>query len=293
VPRPRRGEEWTLAEVDRFYDRLMQFDRTRGDSHTRRIVEEARVQKRRLDGARERLIVANLRLVVHVARKYENNGVPLLDLIQEGNLGLMRAVEKFRHDRQNRFSTYAYWWIRQAVERSIGNDARTVRLPIHIKEKIQTLRRVANTLQRRLGRSPRRDEIAEASGVSESRVEEILSYGRTTRQLDARAGGIQLLATIRDARSSSPFKKAMARELRERVEHSLRRLDPREEQVVRLRYGIGRPRLQTLEDVGARLGLSRERARQIETKALAKIRSGPACRALREHVQLHGGREEP
>jgi RNA polymerase primary sigma factor len=287
APSSRRGSDWSLNELERFYERLLQYGRDRRDFRTRRTLRDARAHKRRLDHARHKLIVANLRLVVHVARKYVNNGLPFLDLIQEGNLGLMRAAEKFRHERGNKFSTYAYWRIRQAMDRAIGTDARTIRVPIQMREKMRRLQRVTAALAREHGRKPTREELVQASGIANERIEEILRCTHDALRFEEVARDFDLLEIVADPDAPSPAKQTEERDLRQCVDRALARLEPREEQVVRQRFGLGRPTRRTLEEIGQQLGLSRERVRQIEACAVDKIRSGQVARDLWQHYRAH------
>jgi len=236
-------------------------------------VRRARDQAQR---AEDHMINANLRLVVSVAKKFAGRGMPLMDLIQEGNSGLMRAVEKFEYRRGFRFSTYATWWIRQAVGRAIADKARTIRLPIHITELISKYSQARERLFQRLGREPRVSELARYMGLSQDKVREA---ARALRQsvvsLETPVGEEDegtLGSVIEDVMSPSPEDEAARQLLRERVRDALASLSPRERTVIELRFGIkdGRPR--TLDVVGNALGVTRERARQIEAQALEKLR---------------------
>jgi RNA polymerase primary sigma factor len=281
----RPASDWPLEGLERFYARLVRYGRDRRDPQTRQMLRQARAHKKRLDRARDKLIVANLRLVVHVAQKYVNNGLPFLDLIQEGNLGLMRAVEKFRYERGNKFSTYAYWWIRQSIRRAIGNDARTIRVPIHMREKMRKLQSVTAALTGQYGRKPTRDELARASGMAREKIEEVLRSTRDALRLEDVTSEFDLLQIVPDPDVPSPARQAEERDLRQRVERALAGLEPREEEVVRQRFGLGRPVHRTLEEIGQHLGLSRERVRQIEACAIEKIRSSRAAGDLWQHYR--------
>jgi RNA polymerase primary sigma factor len=279
----RRGGDWSLDDLDQFYDRLVRYGSDRRDAQTRRILRQARDHKRCLDRTRDKLIVANLRLVVYVAQKYVNNGLPFLDLVQEGNIGLMRAVEKFRHDRGNKFSTYAYWWIRQTIERAIGNDSRMIRLPIHMREKVRYLQRARAALAQERGREPMREELAGASGIVGQKIDEVLGYARDALRFEDAAQDFDLLRILTDPNASSPASEAAQSDLRQCVKRALADLDPREKEVVRQRFGLGCRVQRTLENIGRRMGLSRERVRQIEAYALDKIRSSQAAPDLWQH----------
>jgi RNA polymerase primary sigma factor len=241
--------------------------------------------------AREHMISANLRLVVANAKKYMNRGLGFLDLIQEGNAGLMRAVDKFEWQRGFKFSTYATWWIRQALQRAMADQSRTIRVPVHMVETMQRVTRTTRELTVQLGREPTAAEIAGKLSedprwtITPERVEEVRRYGRTPISLETpigEDGDTELGALIEDESAVSPLDAATSQLLREQLDHVLDSLDGREERVIRLRFGLedGRPR--TLEEVGHEFGLTRERIRQIESMALRKLRHPSRSRKLRE-----------
>jgi RNA polymerase primary sigma factor len=243
--------------------------------------------------ARDHMISANLRLVVANAKKYMNRGLGFLDLIQEGNAGLMRAVDKFEWQRGFKFSTYATWWIRQAVQRGVADQSRTIRVPVHMVETIQRVTRTTRELTVRLGREPTASEIAATLSedprwtITPERVEEVKRYGRTPISLETpigEDGDTELGSLIEDDSAVSPVDAATNQLLREQLDHVLDSLDGREEHVLRLRFGLddGRPR--TLEEVGHEFGLTRERIRQIESHALRKLRHPSRSRKLREYA---------
>ena len=283
----RRGREWPLDDMEAFYARLIRFEREHREPKLSALVREAKGFKRHVDHARDALILANLRLVVHIAKKYLNHGVSFMDLIQEGNIGLMKAVEKFEYERGNKFSTYAYWWIKQAIERAIADKARVIRIPVHVNEKIKKISRVARELSETLGRKPTPPEIAKKLRMPVAKVEEILGVVQEPQALEdfsSEDDGPGLLRFVADPNAPSPLERTVDRELKEKIEATLRVLNPREEEIIRLRFGIGRDMPYTLEEIGRVMGLSRERVRQIEATALKKIQTGHECRELREFL---------
>ena len=243
------------------------------------------------EAAREHLIRANLRLVVSIATKYQGyttTALTLLDLIQEGNVGLMRAVTKYDYQRGNKFSTYATWWIRQAVTRAIADQQRVIRLPVHMSEAISKLRRVSAQLERALERKPTTDEIAKALGVTPEKVRRTLEAAQRTISLETPVGedGEHVLGDlIADDRLLAPHDAAGASLLREQIEEVLQKLPWREREIIRLRYGLKDGRYRTLEEVGVEFGITRERIRQIEAVALRKLRHPHLGRKLRGYLE--------
>jgi RNA polymerase sigma factor (sigma-70 family) len=284
---PKRGREWPLDDMEEFYARLIRYERETREAKVTALSREAKGFKRHVDHARDALILANLRLVVHIAKKYLNHGISFMDLIQEGNIGLMKAVEKFEYERGNKFSTYAYWWIKQAIERAIADKARVIRIPVHVNEKIKKISRVSRELSETLGRKPTPPEIAKKLRMPVAKVEEILGVVQEPQALEdmsAEDDAPGLLRFVADPKSPSPLERTVDRELREKIESTLKVLNSREEEIVRLRFGIGRDMPFTLEEIGRVMGLSRERVRQIEATALKKIQTANESRDLREFL---------
>ncbi len=237
--------------------------------------------------AREHLIKANTRLVVSVAKRYMGRGVPFLDLIQEGNLGLMKAVEKFDHRRGYRFSTYATWWIRQTITRAIADQGRTIRVPVHMSDRIRRLYKTARTLEQENGRKPSAEEIAEELDLEPRKVQWMLKVSWRPLSLERPVGeeeDSELGSFIEDETTPTPTQSVHNNLLREEVEAVLSTLTPREARILRLRFGLQNGECYTLEEVGQKFGLTRERIRQIESKALRRLRHPRRSRQLREYL---------
>ncbi|MBI3242778.1 MAG: sigma-70 family RNA polymerase sigma factor [Chloroflexi bacterium] len=237
--------------------------------------------------ARDHLIKANTRLVVAIAKKYMNRGVPFLDLIQEGNLGLMKAVEKFNYRLGFRFSTYATWWIRQTITRAIADQSRTIRVPVHMSDRIRRLYKVARELEQFLGRKPTPEEIAHELDVEPRKVQWMLKVSWQPLSLEQPVGedeDDELGSFVEDDNALSPAQSAQQNLLRETVEEVLGTLPPREARILRLRFGLQNGRAYTLEEVGQKFGLTRERIRQIEGRALRRLRHPRRSRQLRDYL---------
>jgi RNA polymerase primary sigma factor len=289
----RNASTWmdgTLDKLERFFRRLQAFAEAGADEDMVRLAARASGNMRRLRQARETFINGNLRLVVHIAKAYARNGVPILDLIQDGNVGLMRAVEKYDPDRAIRFSSYASWWIRQGIQRGLHNRSRLIRVPEHQKERRQKILRAFSELRKELGRSPTAQEMASSLKMAPEMLMEALSALPETVSLEEEVDGEDsptLLEILPDPAAPLPSMQTKLRELKEKLEASLTTLSGREEEIIRLRFGVGRRRVHTLKEVGDRLNLSRERIRQIEAGAIKMLQAALGMNGLRHLATEH------
>lgn len=285
VPLLTAEEEVELAQrIER--GRIAREELARGNVSPRRRAE---LRKLIEDGwaAREHLITANSRLVISVAKKYMGRGVPFLDLIQEGNIGLIRATKKFDYRRGHKFSTYATWWIRQAVTRAIADQGRTIRVPVHMGDQINKLLRVQHQLTQRLGREPTVEEVAEALEVPPKKVENMIQVARRPLSLETPTDDEEdsvLGDFIEDDEAPHPDDTATYNLLREHLGEVLNGLPPREVRILQLRYGLLDGQAYTLEEVGRKMGVTRERVRQIEAQALSRLRQPSVRRKLRDYL---------
>src|SRR5688572_7473191 len=298
VKRKTGVSEDTLQDVKKLYQAAKSRIRQLETEEALVSGEEIKDAVKHLDVAEEKvkrgkaeLVEANLRLVVSIAKKYTNRGLQFLDLIQEGNLGLMKAVDKFEYKRGYKFSTYATWWIRQAITRAIADQARTIRIPVHMIETINKLIRTSRELVRELGREPTTEEIAKKMGMSVEKVSKARKLVQQPVSLETpigESGDSQLGDLIEDKSSTSPAERVITSNLREITGDVLQTLSPREERVIRMRFGLDREgHERTLEEVGQDFNVTRERIRQIEAKALRKLRHPSRARVLKSFIEGH------
>ncbi|MFN8378326.1 MAG: sigma-70 family RNA polymerase sigma factor [Anaerolineae bacterium] len=284
VPLLTNGEEIELAQAIERGEEAAELLRTQPEhaqaEALQRAVDEAEL-------ARERLIKANTRLVVSIAKRYMSRDVPFLDLIQEGNLGLMKAVEKYDHRRGFRFSTYATWWIRQTITRAIADQGRTIRVPVHMSDRIRRMYKMARDLEQEYGRKATAEEIAVAMNIDVRKVRWMLRVSWQPLSLERPVGeddDSEFGHFIENESAPSPAQTAFETMLREKIDTLLSTLSPREAQILRLRFGLANGRSHTLEEVGEQFGLTRERIRQIEGRALRRLRHPRRSRHLRDYV---------
>jgi RNA polymerase sigma factor (sigma-70 family) len=299
--RSRAPSEEELASTDDFEGEENQRDAARRLTPTAVTIYLSQIRRTRLLGAdeekelavrvhagdmdaRERMIESNLRLVVNISKRYVNRGLPFLDLVEEGNLGLIRAVERFRADKGCRFSTYATWWIRQSIERALVNQSNTVRIPVHISDDIARLFRITSEIRRNEGIDPDPERIARDMGAQPEYVRRLLGFARRSFSLDqplGEEGGYSLQDTLQDTESDDPAEVVLQEDRVQLLKEWLGRLQPREQDILMLRYGLYDGAPMTLEEIGKRYKVTRERIRQIEVAALNKLRRLTSQRNVR------------
>lgn len=290
VPLLTAAEEVALAKrMERGINATERLEKLKRHGETLPPDDLYELQDRVVDGelAQEHLIRANARLVISVAKKYIGRGVPFLDLIQEGNIGLIRATNKFEYRRGHKFSTYATWWIRQAVSRAVADQGRTIRVPVHMGDQLNRMRRIQLNLIQELGREPSIDELAFHMETTPDKVENLLEIARRPVSLETpidEDGDSTFGDFVEDINSPAPAEEVATHLLHEQLQGALDRLPPREAQILRLRYGLEDGRVYTLEEVGQTIGVTRERVRQLEAQALNRLRQSSAHIILRDYL---------
>lgn len=280
---PKQGSKWRLSEVEDCFERMTAHLGSTDDPQVRRILNGARRQKQLIDKSRDALILGNLRFVAHLAKQMAANASAFLDLIQEGNLGLLEAVERFEYKRGHRFSTYAFWWIRKAQHLALAGKTRMIYIPAHVWTRVSELRRASTEMTEALGRNPTVEELAEQLQLTVQKVRELQSLGGDAAPLeefDDHGNPRGPLGRVAAENATDPLQTTLDREMREKIQDSLQVLNPQESLVIRLRFGIGRKKRLTLKQVGGIMNLSRERVRQIEIAALRRLQRSPHARAL-------------
>jgi len=289
------GKKWSAGlakladEISRRQAQLVEIEKRHflSISQIKDINREVSIGEAKARRAKKEMVEANLRLVISIAKKYTNRGLQFLDLIQEGNIGLMKAVDKFEYRRGYKFSTYATWWIRQAITRSIADQARTIRIPVHMIETINKLNRISRQMLQEMGREPTPDELAVRMEMPEDKVRKVLKIAKEPISMETPIGDDEdshLGDFIEDTSVASPIDQATAESLRETTHAVLAQLTPREAKVLRMRFGIDLNTDHTLEEVGKQFDVTRERIRQIEAKALRKLRHPSRSEQLRSFL---------
>jgi len=270
---PRTGAKWPLQELEACYGRMLKHLPGHEDPRAAGALREAKRLKRRIESAREPLILSHLRFVVHVVKSVNGYGVPRTDLIQEGTIGLIAAVERFEPERGNRFFTFAYYWIRKAVSAALSDKPSVIRIPVHVRRRFRAVTRAARELSGTLGRKPTPQEISRKTKISVEQIAELMNIARDARSIEAPndddTGGI--LRYVPDTSSADPLEQALDHELKQRIRAALDLLTPQEELIIRLRFGLDGKERHTLKQIGGILALSRERVRQIERNILEKL----------------------
>jgi len=269
----RRNKRWSLELVEACYDRLVRYEATSPSPIVSRAAELAKGYKQSLDRAREALVLANVYIVPHIVKRFSNGTIPFADLVQDGHVGLMRAVDRFDPDRGYRFSTYAYWWIRRSLSESFTNHSRLIRLPDSVREHLRGMRASRNALEEELGRRPTHEELAERMNVSLKKVKKLMNVVPEPSSIDELTADQDegWSALVENFGEANPLASALGREVQQQATEALEQLDSRERRVIRMRFGFDHDKGMSLSQIGTVIGLSRERVRQIERIALTKL----------------------